>query len=195
VYVNNATWPSRFFLISLCRCRDLLLDRVEVGVGEGLLDLLLDPKIRRHVGHVCRVSRAGTAGEQADDTSQPVNDNGPRIPGGGECAVLVAVGVDGDLHRRRLDAVVVVYSNEGLYIGSATDGDTSALTVFDEDKTLLSVCVERVRLAYFLLLDDAFNLQETANRILEGGAALGVRVHLEDEVGGRNLASWIYSSD
>jgi len=78
-------------------CRDLL-DRVEVGVGEGRLDLFLDPEIRRHVGHICRVSRAGTAGEQADDTSQPVNNNRPRIPGGGECAVLVVVGVDGDLH-------------------------------------------------------------------------------------------------
>ncbi len=49
--------------MSLRRYRDLLLDRVEVGVGEGLLDLLLDPEIRCHVGHVCRVSRAGTAGE------------------------------------------------------------------------------------------------------------------------------------
>ena len=98
-----------------CRCGDLLLDRVEVRVGEGLLDLLLDSEIRRHVGHVCKVSRTGTAGEQADDTSQPVNDDGPRIPGGGggECAVLVVVGVDGDLHRRRLDAVIVVFSNEG----------------------------------------------------------------------------------
>jgi hypothetical protein len=177
--------------MSLCRCPNLLLDRVEVGVGEGPLDLLLEPEIRRHVGHVCRVSRAGTTGEQADDTSQPVNDNGPRIPGGGECAVLVAVGVDGDRHRRRPDAIVVVFSNEGLYTSSATDGDISAPTVFDDDKALLSVYVERGRLAYFFLHDDALDLQETANRILEGGAALGVRVHLEDEVGGRNLVSWI----
>ena len=31
--------------MSLCQCR-LLLDRVEIGVGEDLLDLLLDPEIR-----------------------------------------------------------------------------------------------------------------------------------------------------
>ena len=63
-----------------------------MGVGEGLLDLFLDPEIRHHVGHVCRVSRTtATAGEQVDDTSQHVNDNGLRIPGGGECAVLVLV--------------------------------------------------------------------------------------------------------
>jgi hypothetical protein len=124
-------------------------------------------------------------------TIQPVNGNGPRIPGGGECAVLVAVRVDGDLHRRRIDSIVVVYSDVGLYTGSATDGDTSALTVFDNDKALLPVCVERGRSAYFILLDDALDLQETANRILEAGAALGVRVHLEDEVGGRNIVSWI----
>ena len=44
----------------------------------------------------------------------------------------------------------------------------SALTVFDDEKALLV---------------DAFNLQETTNRLLEGGGALGVRVHLEDEFG------------
>jgi hypothetical protein len=175
--------------MSLYRCRDLLLNRIEVGVGKRLLDLLLDPEIRRYVGHVYRVSRAGTTSEQADDTSQPINDNGPRIPRGGECAILIAVGVDGDLHRRRLDAVVVVFSNERLYTSSATDSDASAPTVFDDDKALLSVCIERVWLAYFLLLKDALNLQETTNRVLEGGAALMVRVHLEDEVRGRNLIS------
>jgi hypothetical protein len=77
---------------------------------------------------------------------------------------------------------------KGLYTGSATDGDTSAPTIFDDDKALLSVCVERGLLAYFLLLDDALNLQETANQRLEGGAALRVRVHLKND---RNLVSWI----
>jgi len=83
----------------------------------------------------------------------------------------------------------VVYSNEGLYIGSATDGDTGALTVFDDDKTLLSIRIKQGWLAYFLLVDDALDLQETSNRILEGGTTIGVGVHLEDEVGGRNLVS------
>ena len=92
--------------------------------------------------------------------------------------------MDGDLRRRRLDAVIVVFSNEGLYTGSATDGDPSAPTI--------PLRLRRARLAYFLLLDDALNLQETANRILEGGAALGVRVHLKDEVGDRNLVSRIW---
>jgi hypothetical protein len=169
--------------MSLCRCHDLLLDWVEVGVGEGLLDLLLNPEIWCHIGHICRVSRAGTTGEQADDMSQPVNDNGPRIPRGGECTILMTIGVDGNLHRRRFDAIVAVFSNEGLYTTSATDGDTSALTVFDDDKALLSVCVEQGRSVYFLLLGDDLNLQETTKRILEGGAVLVVRVHLEDEVG------------
>ena len=154
-----------------------------MGKGRSRGNLLLDPEIRRQVGHVCSVSRAGTAGEQADDTSRLVNDNGPRIPWFGEWTVLVAVGVDSDLHRRRIDAVVVVYSNEGLYTALATDGDTSTHTVFYDDKAVLSVCVERGRFAHFILLDDALNLQETTSRILEGGAALGVGVHLEDKVG------------
>jgi len=178
---------------------DLLLDRVEAGVWEGLLDLLLEPEIRRHIGyvcsrvcsHICRVNPPGTANEYADDTSKPVNDNGSRIPRGGECPVLTAVGVDRDRRRRRLVAVAVVFSDEGLYIGSATDGDTTALAVFDDEKALLSVCVERGRSAYLFLLKDTLELQETVPRIIEGGTALGVRVHLADEVGDRKLVSWI----
>jgi hypothetical protein len=75
--------------------------------------------------------------------------------------------------------VVVVYSNEGLYIGSATDGDTSAHTVFDDDKALLSDCDWRISSSLTMSL----TCRRPADRILEGRAALGVRVHLKDEVG------------
>jgi hypothetical protein len=85
--------------------------------------------------------------------------------------------------------MIIVLSDEGLNTGSATDGETSAVTIFDDDKALLFVYVKRGRLVYFLLLNNALNLEETVNRIFEGGAALGVRVHLKDEIGGRNLIS------
>jgi hypothetical protein len=55
-----------------------------------------------------------------------------------------------------------------------TPGDSSALAVFDDDKALLTVRIELGRLAYFVLLDDAVNLQEAADRIFEGGATLGI---------------------
>ena len=155
------------------RFRNLVHDRVEVGVGESLLSTCApsEPKIGREVGHVgCNwISRAGTAGEQADDASLPV---------------LVAVGVDGDFHRRTLDAMLIVHANERLYSGPATNSDSSGLTVFNDEKTLLAVSIELLRFAYFVFIDDGLDLQEAADGILERGAALGMRVHFQDEVGG-----------
>lgn len=85
--------------------------------------------VRRHVGHICRVCRAETAGEQIEDTFQPNNDNGPRIPGGGEWAVPTLVGVDGYLLRSRIPRLRHQVDVDGLHTGSTTDGDTSTLTV------------------------------------------------------------------
>jgi len=163
---------------------DLVHDRVEVGLGEGLLNTLVEPEVRHEVGHVSGHSRAGTAGEHTDDASLPVNDDRPRITWGGECAVSVAVGVNGNLHRRPLDAMVVVLANKRLYTGPASDSDSSGLAVFNDDKALLAVSIELLRLAYFVLPNDALNFQEAADRIFEGGAALGMRVHFQHEVGG-----------
>ena len=87
----------------------------------------------------------------------PGNDDRPRITWGGECAVFVAVGVNGNLHRRAPDANVVVLANERLYTGCASDGGSSGLAVFNDDKALLAVSIELLRLAYFVFIDDALN--------------------------------------
>ena len=44
-------------------------DRVEVGAGEGLLDMLVKEVVWQHVGNVSRVGLAGTAGKHADDVT------------------------------------------------------------------------------------------------------------------------------
>ena len=83
------------------RCSDLdVLDRVVEAAGENLLDALLEPEIRRDIGHVSGLRRAGTACEQSDEASLSVDDDGTRVTGGGECAIFVAVGVYGNLQRR-----------------------------------------------------------------------------------------------
>jgi len=157
-----------------------LLDRVEVGVGEGLLDTLLNPVVWRRIGNVGRVCPAGTAGEDADDATIGVSDDRPRIPGGGESAVLVGVRVDGYPHGRRANAVVVVFPDEGFDAGRATDGNTGGVAVLDDDETLFAVRVEHGRLAQLTFLDDVSKLHEAATRIFELGAGLGVRVHRDE---------------
>ena len=102
----------------------------------------------------------------------------------------MAVGVNGNLHRRPPDAIDVVLANERLYTGSASDSDSSGLAVFNDDKALLAVSIELLRLAYFVFLDDALNFQAATDRIFEEGAALGMRVHFQHEFGGRD-AFWI----
>jgi len=87
------------------KCTNLVDERVEVAAGEGLLDLLLHPPVLCRVGYVGRVGRAATTGEQGDDTAVSAEDDGARVPWGGEGATL-AVGYDGGLHGRVLDAVV-----------------------------------------------------------------------------------------
>lgn len=66
---------------------------------------------------------------------------------------------------------------------------TGGVAVLDDDETLFAVRVERGRVAQLVFVDDVSKLQEAATRIFEGGAGLGVRVHLQHEIGGRHSGS------
>ena len=122
--------------------------------------------------------------------SVTVNNDRPRVAGGGERPVLVAVGVDRGLHRRTLDdAVLGVRAHERLDPSGAANSDTGRLPVLDDEKTRLAVNIELRRTAYSFFLDDALDLQEAADRVFEGGLALGMRVHLQDEISRRDLVA------
>jgi len=72
-------------IVVVCRCRDLDLgrvaDREEVGVWEGLLDMLVEGGACRHIRNVSRVGLASTTGMYADDAIVGVSDNRPAVPG------------------------------------------------------------------------------------------------------------------
>ena len=163
--------------------------RIKVRVGESLLDTLLDPVVWRRIGNIGRVCLASATREDAKDATIGVSDDRPRIPGGGESTVLVAVRVDGYLHGRRANVVIAVFPNEGFDAGGATNGYAGGVAVLDNDETLFAVRAEHSRVAQLVFFDDISKLQEAATRIFEGGASLGVRVHLQDEFGGRHFGS------
>ena len=48
----------------------------------------------------------------------------------------MTVGVDGDLHRRRANVVLAVITDRRFDAGRATEGNTGASTVLDDDETL-----------------------------------------------------------
>jgi len=95
------------------KCTNLVDDRVEVAAGEGLLDLLLQPPIWCRIGYIGLVSLAATTGDQGNDTAVSAEDDGTRVSWGGEGATL-AVGYDGGLHGRVLDAVLGVDASDGV---------------------------------------------------------------------------------
>ena len=111
--------------------RRLCRDWVEVGVGKVLLDTLKQPVEGGRVRDVGGICHAGTAGEEADDASLAVNNDGAGITRGGEGAVPVTIRVDGQLHGRPVSAVLEVFADERHDAGSATDGHAGALTVLD----------------------------------------------------------------
>ena len=123
-----------------------------------------NPEIRNRVGHFCRVGSAS----MPTTHHNPSTTINPESPGAENAPSLwlkgwMGISVDVDLTPWPW------YSRAGGSIPALRPMVTpSALTVFDDEKALLV---------------DAFNLQETTNRLLEGGGALGVRVHLEDEFG------------
>src|SRR5258706_5722823 len=61
--------------------RGLGCDWVEMGVGEGLLDSLLNPVVWHQIRHVSRVILAGTDNEQADNESRPSTTMDPESRG------------------------------------------------------------------------------------------------------------------
>ena len=93
--------------------------------------LVKEPVEGRRVRDVGGICLAGTAVEEADDTSLAVSDDGAGITLGGEGAVLVTVRVDGQLHGRLVSAILEVFADERHDAGSATDGHAGAVTVLD----------------------------------------------------------------
>jgi len=177
----------RFRLMS----RRLSLDRIEAGVGKGRLDTIKDPEEGRRVCDVNGNCLAGAAGEESNDSSISIDDDGAGIAGGRECAVLVAVWVDGQLHGRLVDPVLEVFPDKRHNAASTTDGHTGAVTVLDNNATWFAVRIEHCRMVQLVFLDDVPKLQEAATRVFEGAAGFEVREHLRHEVVDRNISTWV----
>jgi len=170
-------------------CTNLADDLVEEAAGESLLDLLLEPPVRGPVGYVGLVGRAAAAGEQGDDATGPVEDDGSRIPPGGEGAALLVVGQDGGLDRRALDAVVVIDASERVQPVGAADGGARGQAVLHHQQCLLAIRVVVLGMAHLVILDDAKGLEEPIGRVLVVRLVLGLREQELAEVGRREFAT------
>ena len=142
------------------------------------LDTIVEPVVGRRVRDVkLGICLAGTTGEEADDTSLAVSDDGTGITRSGEGAVLVTVRIDGQLHRRLVSVVLEVFADERHNASSAADGQTGAATVLDNKETLFAIRIEHCRVAQLVFLDDVPKLQKAASQIAEVDGGLGMQLH------------------
>ena len=163
-------------------------DWVEVGVRELVdLDTLKKPDEGRRVRNVSRFGLAGTASEEAADTSGAVSNDRARTTTGGEDAGLVVIREDRPFRRRQFSAVAQVLPHVGEDAGSATKGQASGVVALYNHEAGFAVLIERVRVAQPVLLDETLKPQEAIHRIFEGRAVIGVRIHLYREIVWRNL--------
>jgi hypothetical protein len=168
--------------------RRLDRDLVEVGVGKAFLDTLHEPVERRPVRDVGGLRPAGSAGEDAANTSLAVKDDGARVARGRECARFV-VRKDCPLHGRLVSAVLEVLAHKGHDAGSAASGHAGGTAILDNGEARFVVRVEHLRAAQLVFPDDALKWQEAVRRVFEGGVGRGVGVHLRGKVVHRNLCA------
>ena len=159
------------------RAHHLLDVVVEVAARKHLLNLLVEPPVRGHVGDVGLFSRATTAGEHADDGATPLEDDGARISGGREGAPLPVARQDGYLDGRLLDAVFGVDASERVQPVDTTYGGARGQAVLHHVEALVAVGVELLGRADLLVLHDAMGLEETVARVLVAGLVFGSGEH------------------
>jgi hypothetical protein len=118
-------------------------DVVEVGVRIFRLDERPEPP---DGGGVCDVRPfqapfRSPRVEEANHATESVNDEGARVPLGGEDARTPIVIVDGQLHGLLFGVVV---ANKRIHACGASDGEISSVTVFEDDEAGLVVVIEQV---------------------------------------------------
>ena len=145
--------------VELATC--LLNDFVEEAAGVLFLDLLLDPPVGGEVSNIRFVSRTCAASEYPDDTTSPVEDDGPRVTRIGKLAARFVVGQDSDLYGGLLDAVLIVGVGEGFEAIGATHSGHRHQPIFYHEQTLLPVDVELLWVAHLSVLDVVVCLEET----------------------------------
>ena len=114
--------------VELATC--LFNDFVEEAAGVLFLNLLLDPPVGGEVSNICFVSRTCAASEYPDDTTSPVEDDGPRVARIGKLAAHFVVGQDSDLYGGLLDAVLIVGVGEGFEAIGATHSGPRRQPIF-----------------------------------------------------------------
>jgi len=140
---------------------NLLDDVVEVAARDLVLELLLDPPVGCKVRDIRLVGRASTAGEDADDTAVPGEDDGPGIARIRKPAAFLAVGHDGNLDGSVLDFVLGEVTGERFKAVSATDGGPGGRTVLHDEEALVTVGFEVLGVSDLVVLDDTISLEET----------------------------------
>ncbi len=122
-----------------------------------------------------------------------VDDYRPGIPVPGERSRVVVIGVDRCLHRIAA-AYGEVTANVRLKTSQTTDRGERSKAVLYNVSHAVAIVVFVIRIAYLLGGEDASELEETINRIIELGRPIFTRIHQVDELAGVDLRAWDINS-
>lgn len=111
-----------------------------------------------------------------------VSDNGARITGGGEGAVLFIIRVDCQLLKRLVFAAREVFADEGHHAARATDGHASAGTALDHEETRFTVRVVQCRVTQLVVRGNALKWQKAVKRVFEGEGTPPAAGQFSDEL-------------
>lgn len=90
-----------------------------------------------------------------------------------------------------MSEVVEVLAGEGEDASSAAYGDACRIAVLYNLEARFIIMVEHIRVTHVVFLDEILKLKEAVIRILKGHGGVGAGGHLQYEVVGRNLRTWI----
>ena len=137
-----------------------------MAIREDLLDLLLKPPVRGPISYICCISRASTTGDQGNNTTSPVKDDGTRISLGREGALLPVMGQDANLNGCVLDAMVTVDASERLKPIGTTYSGACGQAILHNNKCLIAMDIKVLGLADFITVHNAKGLEESIIRVL-----------------------------
>ena len=158
---------------------------VEVPVGFDALQKKADGRCIRDVEGICSTR---TAGEEAADTSNAVDDDGAGVARGGEGAGLGVVGEDRPFLGGLVAVIVEVLADVGHKAIGPTNGDVGGAAVLNDHQAWFFILVQHGRTTHLPVRDDTPQLQKAISRIFEGRAVLRAGVHFLGKLPGSG--SW-----
>ena len=158
-------------------------DWVDVGLVKPIfLHALEEEADGCGVGDVRGRRGTSTAGEEATNASEAIDNDRARVTLFREGARLGVEGEDGPFFGSLSFVIFEVLTGVGENVVGTADGQVGGVTTLDHHKALLAVLVKSSWSTHLIVRNGALEPQKTVNRIYEGMGILGIGAHHTSEL-------------